>query len=101
MAEVTLPSPQGAHPGSSRGLHLGSFTIHERRTVDMIHNACAPIRFPDEAGTPARFILHERRAEKSNLTAHGRALISSEAQDPAWFALPGTAPGARTQIRGV
>jgi hypothetical protein len=64
-----LPSPSRAHPGSSRGLHLGSFTIHERRTVDMIHNACAPIRFPDEAGTPARFILHERRAEKSNLTA--------------------------------
>jgi hypothetical protein len=43
-------------------------------------------------------------AESGAVEAHAvrRALVSSEAQDPAWFTLPGSVPGIRTQItRGL
>ena len=49
MAEVTLPSPCGAHPGSSRGLRLGSFTIHKRRTEKSNLSPFGASRFPSGA----------------------------------------------------
>ena len=65
MAEVTLPSPCGAHPGSSRGLRLGNFTIHERRTENSNLSNCLPSRLP----TGARALtgsFSKRKASGSN-----------------------------------
>ena len=100
------PQPLWAHPGSSRGLRLGSFTIHERRTENSNPSGSPPSRLPSGAGTLAgsfsiavgRLGYTEHPAESGRLERHGRsrALVSSEAQHPGWFTLPGTPGGICT-----
>jgi hypothetical protein len=45
------PQPFWAHPGSSRGLRLGSFTIHVWRTENSNPSGFPPTRFPTGAHT--------------------------------------------------
>jgi hypothetical protein len=74
-------SALAAHPGSSRGLHLGSFTIHERRTENSNPSGRPPSRFPTGADALAgSFSMAE--SGRHDLHAVKRALVSSEAQHP-------------------
>ena len=88
-------------PVMSRALDTRSATAPQWATEELNLAATCISGRPRHRLGRCPFIFHERRAEKSNLTAYGRALVSGEAQDPAWFTLPGTAPGTRTQIHGV
>lgn len=88
-------APRDARPLSGRCLHPDRFTLHRgrRRT-----------RIPDTSRRPDRFPARDRHLTASSseeggrLERHGRsdrALVSSEAQGPAWFALR-SAPRTRT-----
>jgi hypothetical protein len=86
IAEVLPPRPLQVPPGFEPGAAPRRLHDPRRRTVDTIHNACAPIRFPDEASTLAG---SSSMAESGRLERHapGRALVSSEAGHPGPFTL--------------
>lgn len=50
----------------------------------------APIRFPDGADQPGRFILHKRRADDSNATAGAAHSLAAR---------PGTLAGSLSMVR--
>jgi hypothetical protein len=93
----TAPLPSRAHPISNRDRLHGGLVFHERKVRDS--NPGAPHwrihGFRPCPSCPG----HLPRAESGRLERHAwqRALVSSEAQDPAWFTLPGTVPGIRTR----
>ena len=86
---VRRTRPPGAHtphPASTGGHLHGSFTLHEWRTENSNPSPCEPNRFPAGARTLTGSFS---RAESGAFEAHGvnRALVSREAQGPAWFTL--------------
>ena len=60
--------------------------LHGGRRRTRISGSCDPHPVSRRGPPPGDFISHERRAENSNPTPK-RALVSSEAQAPAWFTL--------------
>jgi hypothetical protein len=89
------PQPLRAHPDSSRGLRLGSFTIHRRRTENSNLSGHPPSRLPTGADALAGS-SSMAESGRHDLHAVRRALVSSEAQHPGWFTLPGAPGGGRT-----
>jgi hypothetical protein len=93
-------------PGSNRGCASAASpsTSGERRT--RIPGGRPPSRLPSGAaplaGSFSMIVRHsgyaEHHAESGRLERHGRsrALVSSEAQHPGWFTLPGTPGGICT-----
>jgi hypothetical protein len=109
-AEVMLPCACGAHPGSSRGLLLGSFTFHARGVpyLPLPGSLIAPARrlpgpyaengelesqrlrahsLSKRSRHPGRFILQGGERRTRIPRRDGRALVSSEARLPGRFAL--------------
>jgi hypothetical protein len=64
------PQRLRAHPGSGRGLLLGSFTFRGGGRSTRSPATNAPVRFPDDAGALTGS-SSRRRAEKSNPTPYG------------------------------
>lgn len=113
LAEAGGPDPLAVtppHPISDRGLPRQVQLPCAEDGGREPHPATRAIRFPDEARTPARFILQERKADYSKAMPRDTHPLATEPGAPARFTfleyrprdsnphVPGSEPGASCQL---
>jgi hypothetical protein len=106
MAEVSRPSPSGpsrVRAGGCASAASPSMSGERRTRIPAVARPAAFQAVPTPlVGSFSMAVRHpgyaEHHAESGRLERHGRsrALVSSEAQHPGWFTLPGTPGGICT-----